>query len=550
MSASSKKKLRSELNAAKMTERQIKEHQEAKKLKIMTVSFTAVLAVILVVAVVFAAVQFVNNSGIREKNTVAASINGTELSNAQLNYYYVDAVYEFANNFGAYASMFGLDVSKPLNEQVVNEETGATWADDFVNSAIANAKATYALCAEAEAKGFALSEDELANIENSISQLNLQAIMQGYADADAYIQAYYGHGASVDSFREYTTMNALAQTYYATYANELTYDDAALRAGEEGKEAQFNNYSYNYYYLNVSKFLEGGTTDEEGKTVYSDEERAAAIAKAEAAAKALAEAGCTTVEEFDAAIAAMEINAEAETAPKSTACENYPFSNLTVAAKDWLTDDARVAGEMTYVENASTSTNEDGTEEKTVNGYYVLYFIGMNDNKFPLANVRHILVTPEGGTYNSQTGATEYTAEEMAGAKVKADELLQQFLAGEATEENCNSLSKEHSTDPGSKENGGLYEDVYPGQMVTNFNDWCFAEGRKTGDTGIVESDYGYHIMYYVSDSETIYRDLLIENTLRSADTEAWYTALVEASTAEELNTKYLSRDLVLAANS
>ena len=147
MSASSKKKLRSELNSAKMTERQMKEQAEAKKLKIMTVSFTAVLALILVVAVVFAAVQFVSNSGIREKNTVAANIGGTELSNAQLNYYYVDAVYEFANNYGAYASMFGLDFSKPLDEQIINEETGATWADDFVTSAISNAQSTYALCA-------------------------------------------------------------------------------------------------------------------------------------------------------------------------------------------------------------------------------------------------------------------------------------------------------------------------------------------------------------------------------------------------------------------
>jgi hypothetical protein len=324
MSASSKKKLRSELNAAKLTERQMKEQQEAKKLKTLTISFTAVLAVILVVAVVFAAVQFVSNSGIREKNTVAANIGGTELSNAQLNYYYVDAVYEFANTYGAYASMFGLDVTKPLDQQVVNEETGATWADDFVSSAIANAQSVFALCADAEANGFSLSEEELAEIENGISELEMYAVINGYADTDAYIQAYYGHGASVDSFKEYTTKNALAQTYYATYANELTYDDAALRAGEEGKEAEFSNCSYNYYFLNINKFLEGGTTDAEGKTTYSDEERAAAIEKAEAAAKALAEGGYTSIEEFDAAIAALDINAEARLLPPPPPARTTP----------------------------------------------------------------------------------------------------------------------------------------------------------------------------------------------------------------------------------
>ena len=550
MSASSKKKLRNELNAAKMTERQLAEQKEAKKLKLMTVSFTAILAVILVVAITFAAVQFVTTSGIREKNTVAVTIGDTELSNAQLNYYYVDAVYEFANTYGSYASLFGLDLTKPLNEQVVNEETGLTWADDFVTSAIANAQATYALCAEAEANGYALTEDELATIENTISQFSLYAAIYGYADADAYIQAYYGHGASVESFREYTQMNQLAQSYYSYYAESLTYDDAALRAGEEGKEVEFNNYSYNYYYLNVSKFLEGGTTDEEGNTTYSDEERAAAVAAAEAAAKSLTEAEITSIEELDAAIAALAINAEAETAPTSTACEDYSYANLTTAAKEWLTDAARTPGELGYVENATTTTAEDGTETKTVNGYYVLYFIECNDNNYPLANVRHILVAPEGGTYDSTTGSTTYSVEEMAAAKVQADELLQQWLSGKASEETFAALATEHTADTASAEAGGLYEDVYPGQMVTNFNDWCFAEGRKAGDTGIVESDYGYHIMFYVGDSETSYRDHLIKNTLVSADTEAWYTALIEASVATVGNTKYLSKDLVLSSAS
>jgi len=324
MSASSKKKLRNEQNAAKMTERQLQEQKEAKKLKIMTAGFTAVLAVILVVAIVFAAVQFVTTSGIREKNTVAANIAGTELSNAQFNYYYVDAVYEFVNEYGSYVTMFGLDPAKPLDEQVINEETGETWADDFVTSALATAQATYALVNEANANGFTLTEDQLAALDNSLAELELSAVMQGFASAEDYIKAYYGHGASMESFRAYNEMNALAQYYYSNYAESLSYDDAALRAAETGKEAEFSNYSYNYYYLNVSKFLEGGTTAEDGSVTYSDEERAAAVKAAEAAAKALAEAEITSVEEFNAAIAALEINAGLETAPVSTANETIP----------------------------------------------------------------------------------------------------------------------------------------------------------------------------------------------------------------------------------
>ena len=548
MSASSKKKLRNEQNAAKMTERQLQEQKEARKLKVYTTVFTVALALIIIVAAVFSVKQFIQNSGIREKNTVAATIGGTELSNAQFNYYYVDAVYEFANQYGSYAAMFGLDLTKPLNEQVVNEETGATWADDFVTSALSTAQATYALANEAKAKGFELTEDQLASIDNTISQMEISAMMQGFTSGEEYLKAFYGHGATIESFKEYTSMNLLAQYYYNNYATELTYDDAALRAAEAGKEAEFSNFSYNYYYLNVSKFLEGGTTAEDGTVTYSDEERAAAAKAAEAAAKALAEAEITSVEEFDAAIAAMTINVGAETVPTSTACDDYAYANVTAAAREWITDSARKAGDITFVENATTSTAADGTETKTVNGYYVVFFLGANDNAFPLANVRHILVT-EGGTYDANTGNTTYTDEELAAAKEKAEKILDLYNAGAKGEEAFKALALEHNTDPGSKENGGLYEDVYPGQMVASFNDWCFAEGRKAGDTGIVVSDFGAHIMYYVGSSETIYRDMLIENSLRTADTNAWYEALVEATEATEADTKYLSRDLVLAAS-
>ena len=82
--------------------------------------------------------------------------------------------------------------------------------------------------------------------------------------------------------------------------------------------------------------------------------------------------------------------------------------------------------------------------------------------------------------------------------------------------------------------------------MVTAFEDWCYAEGRKTGDTGIVETEYGYHVMYFVGDSETTYRDFQIENNLRSNAISEWYTGIVESATLTDGNTKYLSMDMVL----
>lgn len=546
MSASSKKKLRREQDAVKMTERQLSEQKEAKKLKLYTGLFIAALVVILVVAAVFAGSQFITNSGLREKNTAAVSIGETELSNAQLNYYFIDAVNEFYGQYGNYAAMFGLDLTKPLDEQVTNEETGTTWADDFLTTAINNAKSHYALAKEAKANGFALTEDQVASLEASLENVESYAMMYGYGDTDTYLKAVYGYGASEKTYREYSEISALAAAYYNHYAESLTYDDAALRAADAEDPSQYSKYSYNSYYLNINPFLEGGTTDEEGNTTYSDAEKAAAATAAKEAAEALLEKA-TSVEELDAAISALEINAASETPVTSTRFDEAEISSISSAIVEWVTDAKRVSGDSAVLVNEGTTTGEDGTQTTTTSGYYVVIFDSVQDNNYPLANVRHILVGFEGGQYDSSTGTTTYSDDEKQAAKAKAEELLDQWRAGDATEESFAAMATEHTTDTGSKENGGLYEDVYPGQMVTNFNDWCFEDGRKAGDTGIVESPYGYHIIFYVSDSETLYRDYMIEQSLRSADSTAWYDALVEATPVTELNTDYLSKSLVLS---
>ena len=49
---------------------------------------------------------------------------------------------------------------------------------------------------------------------------------------------------------------------------------------------------------------------------------------------------------------------------------------------------------------------------------------------------------------------------------------------------------------------GGLYTDISVGQMVEPFEAWCFDASRKTGDYGLVQTTFGYHIMYFVASEE------------------------------------------------
>ena len=541
MSASSKKKLRAAENAEKLTEKQLAEQTEAKKLKTLTTIFVVVMAVMVLAAAIFGVTKAIENSGIRERNTVAVTIGEHEISNAELNYFFIDSVNKFVSDYGDYAAWFGLDTTKPLDEQYVDEASGLTWADDFMADAVNTAKSVYALVDAANAAGYTLSESEQTEVTNAMSSMELYAMYYGYSDVEAYIKAMYGSGATVEGLQKYFEMSYLADSYKAAYTDALTYTDADLRAAEAENYNEYSSYSYNYYYMPVSKFLTGGTTDAEGKTTYSDEENAAAAAAALAAAEELVNGEYTGIADFDAAIAALSINAEVENAA-SSAYTNNSYSGVSSLYSEWITDSARTEGDMTYV--PSTTTAEDGTE--TVTGYYVVYYVGSNDNTFPLANVRHILVAFEGGSYDSTTGVTTYSDEEKLAAKKAADELYAQWKSGKASEETFIELANAESDD-GDGTTGGLYTDIYPGQMVTNFNDWCFAEGRQNGDTGIVESEYGYHIMFYVGDSETTYRDFMITNALTSADVTAWFNGLVEALTVVDGDTKYINTNLVLS---
>ncbi len=100
-------------------------------------------------------------------------------------------------------------------------------------------------------------------------------------------------------------------------------------------------------------------------------------------------------------------------------------------------------------------------------------------NEPKTASVRHILFMTQGKT-----------DEEKQEVKGKAEEILKRAKDGE----DFAALAKEYSEDPGSKDNGGLYEDFGRGRMVKPFEDASF--DLPIGSiSDLVETQYGYHII-------------------------------------------------------
>lgn len=135
------------------------------------------------------------------------------------------------------------------------------------------------------------------------------------------------------------------------------------------------------------------------------------------------------------------------------------------------------------------------------NGANIESSYGVNKESGKLVDVRHILICPEdSGT--AEGGTAEYTDEAWEACLKKAEEILETWKSGEATEASFAALANEHSEDPGSNTTGGIYSYVYKNQMVAEFDAWCFDESRQEGDTGIVKTQFGYHILYFVYGDE------------------------------------------------
>lgn len=554
MSASSKKKLRKEQNVAALTEKQRAQQKEAKKLKAYSIAFLIVMLAVVVTAVTVISITALKNAGLKEKMTVAAVVDGREVSTVEMNYYFKDAISstynEWYSSYGEYTDQLvswtlNLDTTKPIDEQT--RDDGSTWADYFMDMALENIKSNEAICALAASEGFTLSEEETAAIEENIDYMEMYAQMYGFRNVNDYLRALYGNGATKKSYSEYMTQTATAQAYYDAHYDTLKYTDADIRAYEEDKFTNYSSYNFALYHIDYNTYLPEGEKDEEGNVTHTSEQIGAAKDQAYADAQTLAKA--TSLEELNAAIAALEINAEKETAPKATENTNVLFSNLSESYSEWLSDSARKENDITSIPEEVTETNEDGNEVTTVEGYDVILFLGREENQDKMSNVRHLLVKFAGGTTDDE-GNTTYSDEEKAAAKEKAEGYLKTWKEGAATEESFIELVKAHSEDT-SAETGGLFENINrDSNYVPNFKNWSIDESRKAGDCEVIETEYGYHVMYYSGESALSYRDFLIENDLRTEDLEKWYNDVVGKSTATYSDLSLIDTHLVLSQGS
>lgn len=548
MSASSKKKLRKEQNAVQLTEKQLKAKKEAKKLNIYTTIFVVAIIAVVIAGIVIAGVSYYKSAGIKEKNTIAATVNDHEISSAELTYYYIDVINNNYNTWSStyneslslYLGLMGLDITVPLGEQQYTPEL--TWAEHFINLAVDSAKSDYLLCDQAIAEGFTMSEEDQAALDSALTQLPMFASIYGFPNTDSYLKSVYGNGADEESYAAYKERNAIAAAYYNAYTENLEISDTDIREHEAEMFDDYSSFSYATYRVDYNNYL----PELEGEDAeHTDADKDAARAAAKADAELLKD--FTTVDELNAAIAALAVNSG-----KDVTCTEYTdslFSSTSSVAREWLADESRKIGDSVVIPKETQVVDSEGNNVTVVNDYYAVLFLGRNDNEMNLANVRHILVKFQDGT-TDESGNVTYSNASKAVALASAEEILNTFLSGSATEDSFIELVKEASDDTASIHTGGLYEDITPEQGIYEpaFTDWSADPSRKAGDTGIIETSYGYHVMYFVGHSDITYRDHMITEDIRAASVNEWYDGILNAGTATKLDTSLMDTQIVLGS--
>lgn len=549
-----------------------KQNQKKSHNIILSKGAKTAIAIVVVIAIAAGIAGFaVSNSGMLERGKVAFNVGETEVTMAEYSYYYnsvFNNYFQYSYQYDTYygqgmGQMYtGYDYSVSPDQQAYSGEIEGVenpmFTDFFDYSAKESIKLVKAAKAYAAENNITLDEEDYKKVDEAIENYKTNAESANYS-LPAYLRAFFGKAMTVSLLEQICEEQILNEKVQEAKLAEFadSYSDKKVE-----KEYADNLETYgavtlrNYVIKAETVTVEAESEDEEATEEVTDATMAEAKKKAESFVERLekGEKFTDVASDFEKA-AGSESYEELKTDDSLTLLEDTTYSDLSYSSSDedfldWAIDEKTEAGE-TYIEE------NEGT------GYTVYAMVDpihhTPDSK--TYDVRHILLqfpeeeeaeeTEDAAEGEETAEATEEEKEEVAVELLnpadydvtvdidvdlattkdkalykEAQDILASYLAGDKTEDAFAELAKKHSAD-GNAEEGGIYEDVPQGQMVAEFENWSLAEGRKAGDVGIVETTYGYHIMYAVSEAEVTTWSDVIRNDLASADYNTFAEELV-----------------------
>ena len=145
-----------------------------------------------VVVVVAALAMILWNTGIFQRTLTAVEVDGVKYTAADVDYYYNTAYNSIVNRYMNTYYMAPFDTSTSTKDQVYDAESGQTWYDYLMETAINNLKSDTALSAKAAAEGYTLSESAQESLDSTVKQMETGWITSGYTSRDSFIKVNFG----------------------------------------------------------------------------------------------------------------------------------------------------------------------------------------------------------------------------------------------------------------------------------------------------------------------------------------------------------------------
>lgn len=449
---------------------------------------------------------------------------------AEYEYYYMRAYnqvrYQAQYYQYYYQTSNGYDLSLTPEEQTQTTKDAdgneITWAEKLHEDTLEIIQLHKAYYNEALKMGLKLTKADEAFIDKQIEDLRDEAKSAGSNSSssnsenkvtyslNAYLRKVYGGSINERFLRKQLKIQVLAQKYLTERTNEIAkdYDQKDIDA-----EYKKDTTAYDFATFRAYTFKTTELTKEDKET---DDALKARQAKANAEVKKNAN------DFYNAVTNDATFTAKAKELNKDTADYNVDketkYSMLKSTAQSTFSEDA-----AKWLFDSSTKVGSKKLFSDEENGKYIVVLALSKPHQEQTVTARHILFQTK-----DQNSGNDLSEEEIAKKKTQAEDVLKKFNEGDKTEDSFAALANEYNEDTGSSSNGGLYEHIYPGQMVTEFNDWVFDANRKAGDVELVETDFGYHIIYFVAKDGKDYYDSAIRSSKANEDIETETKALQE----------------------
>ncbi len=498
--------------------------KNAKNIKARTtaVAILKKAAAVLVALAIVAGIGWaiVDHFGIIEKYQTAITVGNTKITVAQYDYYYSMAYQYYAQMESSYSQQ-GMSMGFPLDKAPDEVSTGQTDKDGntvYYSDAVAEYAASLAfqqaaLYNDAVAAGYSLNAEEKTQIDEAIASIREQATSYNYS-LNAFIRANYSKGLNEKGLRQLLEMELISSRYN---------DDIQTKANESVTEAQIDAAykespkTYNYADVRYYEIALTAVTKAESETDDEFAKRKTEAQKAEIDAANAILAKVTDDETFKTAaleyknskLKENEKPSEEDPTKDYTGVTHNTFKTaISEEAADWIFETTRKAGEK-KVFTTDTKAFVILLKAPSYAGNSV--------------DVRHCLIK-----FDVEEGKEPTDEIKMAASK-KVNEVKDEWLKAGGTEEAFKEIVKKYNDDEASTEDGGLYEDIRPNSSyVAPFKNWALNSARKTGDYEIVETEYGYHLMYFVKNNGPDWKLSVRETLQNDAYTEAFEALIGE----------------------